>query len=81
MTLKMLKMMQIYQKYIFWVSHSFFLLFLISLKIYKKNMGQKLGSNIKHGVSKGHWVDQKRTNFDVMKMCLFKRNYDRLMYV
>lgn len=46
-------------------------------------MGAKLERNNKekHGVCEGHWVDQKWTNLHVMKLCLFKWNYDRLMYV
>jgi len=44
MTLKMLKTMQIYQKYIFWGFHCFLLFFGFFCKIIK-NTGQKLGSN------------------------------------
>jgi hypothetical protein len=41
MMLKMLKTMQIYQKYIFLDFHCFFAIF----GFFIKNMGQKLGSN------------------------------------
>jgi hypothetical protein len=45
MALKMLKMMQIYQKYIFWgFLLFFFAIFSFFWKIIK-NMGEKLGSN------------------------------------
>jgi len=44
MTLKMLKTLQIYQKYIFWGFCCFFAIWVFFLKKYQ-NMGQKLGSN------------------------------------
>jgi hypothetical protein len=42
MALKMLKMMQIYQKYIFWGFLCFFAIFWFFLKIYQKH-GSKIG--------------------------------------
>jgi len=47
MTLKMLKTMQIYQKYIFWGFYCFFAIFDF-LKKFIKNMGKKLGGNMYH---------------------------------
>ena len=78
MTLKMLKMMQIYQKCIFLDFHCFFAIFGFFLKIYQ-NMGQKFGSNT---CGKNRWVNrweelmgqpEGRTDATVILSCKFNR--------